>query len=476
MQPADSAARKPGITHFAKAAIEPVFAAIAEHDRQVLTRHIAEHRRRPTAQYRAFRRSLPKPAIQQLSLIGAINEPRTHSDAPAPPDLRPNQKRDTTPQTGPDDPRPARPAAPPEPAPPVVTRRHRRPEMRLGQRLLADERARLSTTAAQEVHRHLIEEMCRRRAPLPGDLATLVEISGCSLRSWQRHKIRAELERVFEIDPQTGKWWHPECRRSLAALERYERLRAPACHATLAVSCGSQSVAPLKRETSSPSESLPDSSIPGSQAAASDAVPVAAREGVQKTREDPRARCARLSTAEASPATPQPASAAVRVEHSSEPRPGPKERGREPDPLAEVPTAELWAEVRRRHEKSPALKAQIRLQLQRKHIRFLHAHYPDELPAYWETQAAGGPAAQQQFDAVDRRMRRERWDDMRWWTDIKAARPRVFGAESIEQVMRRTQAKHSAAQRQYSGAGSLAEVPQISIAELSAHLAERARR
>jgi hypothetical protein len=85
MQPADSDAHKPGITHFAKAAIQPVFAAIAVHDRLVLTRQIYESRRRLIAQYRAFRRSLPKPAIQQLSLFGASNEPRTRSDAPAPP-------------------------------------------------------------------------------------------------------------------------------------------------------------------------------------------------------------------------------------------------------------------------------------------------------------------------------------------------------------------------------------------------------
>jgi hypothetical protein len=158
--------------------------------------------------------------------------------------------------------------------------------------------------------------------------------------------------------------------------------------------------------------------------------------------------------------------------------------------LAEVPTAELWAEVRRQREKSPAIKAQIRLQLQRKHIRFLHALYADELPAYWETQAAGGPAAQQQFDVVDRRMRRARWDDMRWWTDIKAARPRGFGAESIEQVMRRPQAKHSSAQRQYSALGMKSDrratwsenqsradrMRGASIAEGSTQLAKRAGR
>jgi hypothetical protein len=70
-----------------------------------------------------------------------------------------------------------------------------------------------------------------------------------------------------------------------------------------------------------------------------------------------------------------------------------------------------------RPAKSPALKAKIREQLVQKHARYLMARRrPEHLAAYWTAQLGDDKAeAQRVFDAVDRRMRCENWDDMREW-------------------------------------------------------------
>jgi hypothetical protein len=65
--------------------------------------------------------------------------------------------------------------------------------------------------------------------------------------------------------------------------------------------------------------------------------------------------------------------------------------------------------------KSPALRAKIRDQLMQKHHRYLAARKrPEALAAYWTAQLGDDAAeAQHVFDAVDRLMRAERWDDER---------------------------------------------------------------
>jgi DNA-binding transcriptional MocR family regulator len=65
--------------------------------------------------------------------------------------------------------------------------------------------------------------------------------------------------------------------------------------------------------------------------------------------------------------------------------------------------------------KSADLKAKIRDQLIQKHGRYLAARgRPGEVPAYWAAMMSDDPAAaQRMLDATDRRMRIERWDDMR---------------------------------------------------------------
>jgi uncharacterized protein YdaU (DUF1376 family) len=67
--------------------------------------------------------------------------------------------------------------------------------------------------------------------------------------------------------------------------------------------------------------------------------------------------------------------------------------------------------------KSPALREKIRDQLVQKCARFLvDRRRPEELAAYWSAMLADDPAAaQRMLDAVDRRMRRANWDDMRTW-------------------------------------------------------------
>jgi len=67
-------------------------------------------------------------------------------------------------------------------------------------------------------------------------------------------------------------------------------------------------------------------------------------------------------------------------------------------------------------EKTPALKAKIKAQLQAKHCRFLQAHDPDAVGGYWAALLDDDPAiAQRMLDETDRRMRRAGWDDMRDW-------------------------------------------------------------
>jgi hypothetical protein len=70
-----------------------------------------------------------------------------------------------------------------------------------------------------------------------------------------------------------------------------------------------------------------------------------------------------------------------------------------------------------RKPKAPALKAQIRGQLAWKHVRFLSKRgEPGEAERYFaliDKHALVPP--QELFDAVDHRMRAERWDDMRAW-------------------------------------------------------------
>jgi hypothetical protein len=69
----------------------------------------------------------------------------------------------------------------------------------------------------------------------------------------------------------------------------------------------------------------------------------------------------------------------------------------------------------RAEPKSAELKAKIRDQLIQKHGRYLAARgRPGEVPAYWAAMMGNDPAAaQRMLDATDRRMRLERWDDMR---------------------------------------------------------------
>jgi uncharacterized protein YdaU (DUF1376 family) len=67
--------------------------------------------------------------------------------------------------------------------------------------------------------------------------------------------------------------------------------------------------------------------------------------------------------------------------------------------------------------KSPALREKIRDQLVQKCARFLvDRRRPAELAGYWAAMLGDDPAeAQRMLDAVDRRMRAARWDDMRAW-------------------------------------------------------------
>jgi DNA-binding transcriptional MocR family regulator len=67
----------------------------------------------------------------------------------------------------------------------------------------------------------------------------------------------------------------------------------------------------------------------------------------------------------------------------------------------------------RAEPRDPALKAKIRDQLIQKHGRYLAARgQPGEVPAYWAAMMGDDPAAaQHMLDAIDRRMRLERWDD-----------------------------------------------------------------
>jgi hypothetical protein len=71
----------------------------------------------------------------------------------------------------------------------------------------------------------------------------------------------------------------------------------------------------------------------------------------------------------------------------------------------------------RRTRKSPALRAKIRDQLVQKCARFLvDRRRPEELAAYWGALLGDDLAeGQRMLDAVDRRMRRSGWDDMREW-------------------------------------------------------------
>jgi hypothetical protein len=79
-----------------------------------------------------------------------------------------------------------------------------------------------------------------------------------------------------------------------------------------------------------------------------------------------------------------------------------------------------------RPSKSPELKLKIKRMLDSKHCRFLkECGQPGELIAYFEKMSAGqdGMPEQRYFDAIDRRMRRSNWDDMRWWRELRP-RPR----------------------------------------------------
>jgi hypothetical protein len=91
--------------------------------------------------------------------------------------------------------------------------------------------------------------------------------------------------------------------------------------------------------------------------------------------------------------------------------------------------------------KSPELKHKIKRQLAVKHCRFLTAQFRwDELAEYHEAMKAGenGLPRQDLFDAVDARMRRAGWDDMRWWRELER-RPRDLAPDphSIEAMMLR---------------------------------------
>jgi hypothetical protein len=107
--------------------------------------------------------------------------------------------------------------------------------------------------------------------------------------------------------------------------------------------------------------------------------------------------------------------------------------------------------------KSDALKAQIRLQLQRKHIRFLADKHRYQLQAYWTRGAEGGDVAQQEFDRVDRMMRSEGWDDLHEWKSPVVRRRRGGQPQTIEEIVRDD--KHSSAQRQYSAVEMTSDRP-----------------
>jgi DNA-binding Lrp family transcriptional regulator len=106
---------------------------------------------------------------------------------------------------------------------------------------------------------------------------------------------------------------------------------------------------------------------------------VAARAKGKTYEDDPLARCARLGA----PDDPAPKTAAAK-----------------PPPC----------------RKSPALRAKIRAQLAAKHVRYLGARgRPGEAGAYLAEIDASGIPPPEVFDAIDRRMRAEAWDDMRTW-------------------------------------------------------------
>jgi hypothetical protein len=67
--------------------------------------------------------------------------------------------------------------------------------------------------------------------------------------------------------------------------------------------------------------------------------------------------------------------------------------------------------------KSPALKAKIEQQQRTKHVRFLNRTCPAGFGAAYLTIQQSGDAdeAKRLFEAVDSRMRREHWNDMRQW-------------------------------------------------------------
>jgi hypothetical protein len=71
----------------------------------------------------------------------------------------------------------------------------------------------------------------------------------------------------------------------------------------------------------------------------------------------------------------------------------------------------------RKPPKTPALKARIKQQLVWKHCRFLKARgRPDEWQSYFnQIDATTKLPPDEAFEAVDARMRAERWDDMRAW-------------------------------------------------------------
>ncbi len=231
--------------------------------------------------------------------------------------------------------------------------------------------------------------------PMPDDDARMARIVRLTPARWR--KVRPILAEFFTIED--GHWRQPRLEA-----EWRRAIEISSTQSARAKKRWDQKPIPFARHKSLNSREAPD--------AAADAPPIH-KTSIVAVPPEPSPQGDEVSQKD-EPSLSNPESVAVRE--------GEKDEGTNPVGRCAPLVA---CHHRRRSSKSPGLKLKVRQQLASKHCRFLKAcGRPDELGAYFEAMAAGegGIPEQRYFDAIDRRMREARWDDMRWWRD-RQARP-----------------------------------------------------
>jgi uncharacterized protein YdaU (DUF1376 family) len=214
---------------------------------------------------------------------------------------------------------------------------------------------------------------------LPDDDARMAHVCRISVARWRKN-VRPVLVEFFKDG-----WHQPRLEKEWNRVNRLIEVRR-----TEGRKGGKASAA--SRGNSDGHAIQKEASLPKDSESRSDSESEAAREGKKNQSLNPLGRYAPLGGSFGGRCHPEPG----------------------PDAISNVPHRTVRP---RSCAKSPALKAKIRDQLMQKHARFLMARRRSQaLAAYWGAQLGDDPAkAQRAFDAVDRRMRSERWDDMRQW-------------------------------------------------------------